>query len=102
MPRHIYVYPPMTSDDRDALDLWRQRAITEHQRKQAEMRARIIELSGMGESVQRIVALLGSQSCPVHAATVRMWIKRYNRGGIDALDDRRRSGRPKMYDDDER
>jgi transposase len=52
-------------------------------------RARIITLSWDGAQVGQIAAQLGC-----HPRTVYRWLHRFNTGGIDALGDRPRSGRP--------
>jgi transposase len=49
-------------------------------------------LSRDGAGVEEIVATLGV--CP---ATVRLWLNRFNRGGVQGLADRPRSGRPAVY-----
>jgi len=53
-------------------------------------RARIITLSWDGAQVGQIAAQLGC-----HPRTVYRWLHRFNTGGIDALGDRPRSGRPR-------
>jgi transposase len=55
-------------------------------------RARIVLLSRYGESVEEIERTLGV--CP---ATVRLWLHRFNRHGVEGLADRPRSGRPPVY-----
>jgi transposase len=55
-------------------------------------RARIVLLSRYGDSVEEIVEKLGV--CP---ATVRLWLNRFNRQGVEGLADRPRSGRPAVY-----
>ena len=55
-------------------------------------RARIVLLSRYGESVEEIAEKL--VVCP---ATVRLWLKRFNRDGVKGLADRPRSGRPPVY-----
>jgi transposase len=55
-------------------------------------RARIVLLSRYGNSVEEIEQTLGV--CP---ATVRVWLNRFNREGIEGLADRPRSGRPPVY-----
>jgi transposase len=52
-------------------------------------RARIITLSWDGAQVGQIAAQLGC-----HPRTVYRWLHRFNTGGIDALGDLPRSGRP--------
>jgi transposase len=55
-------------------------------------RARIVLLSRLGDGVEEIAEKLGV--CP---ATVRLWLNRFNRQGIEGLADRPRSGRPAVY-----
>ena len=55
-------------------------------------RARIALLAGAGWANARIAAELGCT-----AATVRTWRRRFARGGLPALSDRPRSGRPEEY-----
>ena len=61
------------------------------------LRARIVLLAGAGWPSSRIAAELG---CAVN--TVRTWRRRFARGGIPALADRPRSGRPEVYGPDVR
>ena len=60
-------------------------------------RARIVLLAHQGRPNARIAAELG---CSV--ATVRTWRRRFVRGGMPALSDRPRSGRPETYGPDVR
>jgi transposase len=60
-------------------------------------RARIVLLAHAGWPNARIAAVLGCA-----AATVREWRRRFIRGGIPALADRARSGRPEVYGPDVR
>jgi transposase len=55
-------------------------------------RARIIRAAAGGKRVAVIAAEL-----QVHPETVRLWIKRMNRQGLDGLQDEGRSGRPPTY-----
>lgn len=55
-------------------------------------RARIVLLAWRGRSDGEIAAAVG-----VHADTVRTWTARYASGGLPALEDRPRSGRPEVY-----
>ena len=55
-------------------------------------RARICWLSHQGQSVRTIRNALG-----IADGTVRLWITRFNAGGVDGLRDRRRGGRPATY-----
>ena len=61
------------------------------------LRARIVLLAQAGWPNARIAAALG---CTV--TTVRTWRRRFARGGIPALSDRPRSGRPEVYGPDVR
>jgi transposase len=60
-------------------------------------RARIVLLAHQGWANQRIAVALGCS-----AGTVRTWRRRFARGGIPALADRPRSGRPEVYGPDVR
>ena len=55
-------------------------------------RARIVLLSRQGDSVAEIAEKLGA--CE---ATVRRWLRRFNRAGVGGLADQPRSGRPATY-----
>ena len=55
-------------------------------------RARIVLLSHQGDSVPEI-----AEKMVVCEATVRRWLRRFNRAGIDGLVDQPRSGRPPTY-----
>ncbi len=57
-------------------------------------RARIVLLAADGSSNVDVAAQVGA-SVP----TVRLWRQRYDRGGLPALSDAERSGRPKTVDD---
>jgi len=57
-------------------------------------RARIVLLAGDGRGTGEIVTRTGASR-----PTVIQWKRRYAEGGIAALDDRPRSGRPKQLDD---
>lgn len=60
-------------------------------------RARIVPLAHAGWPNQQIAAELGCA-----AGTVRAWRRRFARGGMPALSDRPRSGRPEVYGPDVR
>ncbi len=59
-------------------------------------RARIIWHAAQGLTVPAIAAQLH-----LHEQTVRLWLKRFNAAGLDALHDVPRSGRPATYTPDE-
>ncbi|MFI9825949.1 helix-turn-helix domain-containing protein [Streptomyces sp. NPDC052013] len=61
------------------------------------MRARVIALSWDGMRVAAIAAELGC-----HAKTVRWWLHRFNDMGLEGLEDRPVSGRPRRISEDER
>ncbi|HET9649564.1 MAG TPA: helix-turn-helix domain-containing protein [Microlunatus sp.] len=80
----------LTSADRDRLTAWlREPAIPSAIRQ----RARIVLLAGEGRLNVEIAALLG-----VSITTAARWRDRYTLGGVDALVDQPRSGRPRMID----
>src|SRR2546425_1692342 len=60
----------------------------------AALRARIVLGAGAGEGTSAIARGLG-----VSRPTVIMWRERYRAGGIAALEDAPRSGRPKTVDE---
>ena len=55
-------------------------------------RARIVLLAADGEPLDRIARQVG-----VDRNVVRMWVDRYRIGGLDGLQDRPRSGRPRTF-----
>ncbi len=55
-------------------------------------RARIVLLAAEGVPLERIARQLG-----VDRNVVRMWLDRYRAGGLAALEDRPRSGRPRTF-----
>ncbi|MEU1510512.1 helix-turn-helix domain-containing protein [Kitasatospora sp. NPDC005748] len=61
------------------------------------MRARIIELSWNGLRVAAIAAELGC-----HAKTVRWWLHRFNDLGLEGMEDRPITGRPRRLTEAER
>jgi len=79
----------LTEDDRAALTSW-VRASTSEQR--LVLRARIILAAAEGQATQDIAAALGQRP-----ATVSKWRLRFSQGGIGALQDEPRSGRPARY-----
>ncbi len=61
------------------------------------LRAQTILLSSQKWSVPRISRQLG-----LHHHSVRTRIRRFNAQGLDGLEDRPRSGRPRVYDQEQR
>ena len=55
-------------------------------------RARIVLLAAAGEPLDRI-----ARHVDVHRNVVRTWVDRYREGGLAALEDRPRSGRPRTF-----
>lgn len=55
-------------------------------------RARIVLLAATGTPLDRIARELG-----VRRTVVRTWVDRYRAGGLDALEDRLRPGRPRTF-----
>lgn len=80
---------PMTAEEAQALQ-----ALAHSRTAEARLRdrARICWLSHQGQPVATIKAVMG-----VADGTVRLWITRFNDGGLDGLHDRRRGGRPATY-----
>jgi transposase len=79
----------MTTEEEQAL---RELAHSRTAEARLRDRARICCLSGQGRSVRAITTALG-----VADGTVRLWITRFNEGGLAGLRDRRRGGRPATY-----
>jgi transposase len=73
--------------DREELEAWLRRSTT---RKSEAERARIILLSGQGQSAMAIGRALG-----VVPLTVYKWRQRYRRDGLRGLQDRARPGQPR-------
>jgi len=80
---------PVTAEEADAL-----RRLTQSRTAPARAveRARIVRLAHEGARVPAIARELG-----LCAATVRLWLKRFNAHGLDGLKDAGRSGRPPTY-----
>ncbi len=55
-------------------------------------RAQMLERAARGEALAAIAAAV-----PCNVETVRLWVKRFNVGGCDGLQDRPRGGRPPTY-----
>ena len=81
----------LPAEDREVLESWT-RAST--MTAGLVQRARIVLLAGDGLGTGEIVTRTGASK-----PTVIQWKRRYAEGGIAALDDRPRSGRPKVLDD---
>ncbi len=81
----------ISEEDRARLQGW-----TRSPSAQAGMaqRARIVLAAGAGEGTSEIAVRLG-----VSRPTVIAWRERYRQGGLDALGDAPRSGRPKVVDE---
>ena len=79
----------LTDEERTTLQRWA-RSRTEAARRVE--RAQMVWRAGQGDKLDAIAAALG---CNVE--TVRLWVKRFNRGGLDGLQDRPRAGRPPTY-----
>ena len=60
-------------------------------------RARIVKAAAAGAPVPAVARRLG-----VSEKMVRQWVRRFDAGGLDALDDARRAGRPPTYTEAER
>lgn len=56
------------------------------------VRAQAVFLRGVGLSVAGIAGLLG-----IHEVTVKRWLARYRREGVEGLEDRPRRGRPPKF-----
>lgn len=81
---------PLTDDERQAVE---RLAHSRTEPARAVERARIVWEAHRGARVRTIAGTLG-----VCEATVRLWLKRFNRAGVDGLRDAPRSGRPPVYD----
>jgi len=77
--------------DREELSRWLRSSTI---RAGLAQRARIVLLAAEGHSHVDVAAQVG-----VSVPTVRLWRTRYARGGLAALSDAERSGRPKTVDD---
>lgn len=89
MPKKLPVRP-LTDKDRDGL-----RQLQRDAKSVGEFcRSRAVALQSGGWGVGEIAEALG-----VTDAAVYNWLKRFSAGGIEALSDRSRSGRPPTYDE---
>ena len=79
---------PLTCEQRNRLE-----GIIREQRGEARAyrRARMLLLAASGESIRSIARLLGTSR-----ARVRGWVQRFRTAGVDGLEDRARSGRPRV------
>jgi transposase len=83
---------PLTDDERTKIE-----RLTHAQTVPVRLarRARIIALAATGLTVPTIAhQIQQSEEC------VRRWIERFNRAGLEGLDDAPRSGRPRTYPED--
>jgi transposase len=88
--------PPLVITDEERAELQRRvRAHTTPQR--AAKRARIVLLAADGLPNRQIAPLVG-----MNEHTVAQWRRRYEAEGLAGLQDRKRSGRPLVYDHDQR
>jgi transposase len=92
VPRFLALRPP-TEEEAAAI---RRLAHSRADPARAVERARIIWEAYQGARVPAIARAVG-----VREATVRTWLARFNAGGLEALADAPRSGRPPVYTADE-
>ena len=83
----------LTDEDRVTLSSWVRAGTTE---QRLVLRARMVLAAADGAATQEIARGLGQRP-----ATVSKWRKRYAEGGIAALQDEPRSGRPAQYGEPE-
>ena len=79
----------VTNEDRATFTRWVQGGTTE---QRLVLRAKIVLAAASGAATQDIASDLG-----LRPATVSKWRKRYADGGIAALQDQPRSGRPRAW-----
>jgi transposase len=79
----------LTDDDRAVLTSWVRAGTTE---QRLVLRAKIVLAAAEGQATQDIAAALGQRP-----ATVSKWRLRFSQGGIAALQDEPRPGRPAQY-----
>jgi transposase len=94
MPPLLHARPPADPDEQRTL---RQLAASRHAPADWILRARIVVRSWDGQRTSQIAKGLGC-----HPKTVRQWLHRFNSHGVDGLDDRPRSGRPRRLDETQR
>lgn len=83
----------LTDEDRATLTSWVGAGTTE---QRLVVRAQIVLAAASGAATQQIAADLGQRP-----ATVSKWRKRYAEGGIVALHDQARSGRPALHGEED-
>jgi transposase len=88
MPK-VLTLRPLTDDERRSID---RLAHSRTEPARAVERAQMVWRAHQGEHVPAIAQALG-----VRPATVRLWLKRFEEGGMDGLKDAPRSGRPPVY-----
>jgi transposase len=89
VPRFLTLRP-LTDEEARAID---RLAHSRTEPARAVERAQIVLRARLGARVPAIARALG-----ITEATVRLWLKRFDAGGVDALADAPRSGRPPVYD----
>lgn len=84
---------PLSTEERSKID-----RLTHAQTAPVRLarRARIIALAAQGLTAPQIAHQL-----PISEKAVRQWLKRFETGGLDGLEDAPRSGRPPTYRPDE-
>jgi transposase len=80
---------PLTDEEQTTI---RRRARSRTEPARRVERAEMIRRAADGEAMKDIASAM---SCNVE--TVRLWVKRFNRHGLDGLGDRPRAGRPPTY-----
>src|SRR4029453_18430079 len=94
--RRMPTVPPLAITDAERVELQRRvRAHTSPQR--AAKRARIVLLAADGRPNPQIAPMVG-----MNQHTVAQWRRRFEAEGLAGLQDRQRSGRPLVYDHDQR
>jgi transposase len=94
--RRVPTVPPLTITDEERAELQRRvRAHTTPQR--AAKRARIVLLAAEGVPNRQIAPILG-----MNEHTVAQWRRRFETERLAGLQDRKRPGRPLVYDHDQR
>lgn len=86
----LLILRPLTDAERRAID---RLAHSRTEPARAVERAQMVWRADRGERVPAIARALG-----ITEATVRLWLARFNAGGVAGLKDAPRSGRPPVYD----